>query len=67
MRRHQMSIAGRIQLDPLGPHTQPWEMALEAEKSKTGLDPAVVVNLVRRAVALTGNASFWAVLDRREG
>ena len=34
--RRQMNIAGRI-LDPLGPLTQLWQIALDAEESKTGL------------------------------
>ncbi|XP_028401014.1 uncharacterized protein LOC114524096 [Dendronephthya gigantea] len=66
MDRRQMNIAGRI-LDPLGPLAQLWQKALLAEQSKTGLDPAEVVELVQRAVALTGNASFCALADRRKG
>ena len=34
---------------------------------KSGLDPAEVIELVQRAIALTGNASFCALVDRRKG
>ena len=66
MDRRQMNIAGRI-LDPLGPLAQLWQNALTASKEKSGLDPAEVIKLVQRAIALTGNASFCALVDRREG
>ena len=66
MDRRQMNIAGRI-LDPLGPLAQLWQNALIASKEKSGLDPAEVIELVQRAIALTGNASFCALVDRRKG
>ena len=56
-----MNIAGRI-LDPLGPLAQLWQNALTASKEKSGLDPAEVIELVQRAIALTGNASFCALV-----
>ena len=66
MDRRQMNIAGRI-LDPLGPLAQLWQSVLIASKEKSGLDPAEVIELVQRAIALTGNASFCALVDRRKG
>ena len=66
MDRRMMNIAGRI-LDPLGPLAQLWQDALAAEAGKTGLEPASVIELVRRAIALTGNASYCALVDRRKG
>ena len=63
MGRRQMNIAGRI-LDPLGPLAQLWQNTL---KEKSGLDPAEVIELVQRAIALTGDASFCALVDRRKG
>ena len=64
--RRLMNIAGRI-LDPLGPLAQLWQDALAAKAGKTGLEPASVIELVRRAIALTGNASYCALVDRRKG
>ena len=61
-----MNIAGRI-LDPLGPLAQLWQDALAAKAGKTGLEPASVIEPVRRAIALTGNASYCAPVDRRKG
>ena len=66
MDRRQMNIAGRI-LDPLDPLAQLWQNALTASKGKSGLDPAEVIELVQRAIALTGNANFCALVDRRKG
>ena len=66
MDRRLMNIAGRI-LDPLGPLAQLWQDALAAKAGKTGLEPASVIELVRRAIALTGNASYCALVDRRKG
>ena len=60
-----MDIAGRIS-DPLGPFAQLWQDALVAKAGKTGLEPTSVIELVRRAVALTGNASYCALVDRRK-
>ena len=61
-----MNIAGRI-LDPLRTLAQLWQNALTVSKEKSGLDPAKVIELVQRAIALTGNASFCALVDRRKG
>ena len=61
-----MNIVGRI-LDPLDPLTQLWQDALAAEAGKTGLEPASVIELVRRTIALTGNASYCALVYHREG
>ena len=61
-----MNIAGRI-LDPFGPLAQLWQNALTASKEKSGLDPGEVIELVQRAIALTGDASFCAFVDRRKG
>ena len=66
MDRRLMNIAGRI-LDPLGPLAQLWQDALAAKAGKTGLEPASVIELVCRAIALTGNASYCALVDRRKG
>ena len=66
MDRRLMNIAGRI-LDPLGPVAHMWQDALAAKAGKTGLEPASVIELVRRAIALTGNASYCALVDRRKG
>ena len=65
MDRCLMNIAGRI-LDPLGPLAQLWQDALAATARKTGLEPASVIELVRRAISLTGNASYCALVDRRK-
>ena len=43
------------------------KIALAAKAGKTGLEPASVIELVRRAIALTGNASYCALVDRRKG
>ena len=66
MDRRLMNIAGRI-LDPLGSLAQLWQDALAAKAGKKGLEPASVVELVRRAISLTGNASYCALVDRRKG
>ena len=66
MDRRQMNIAGRI-LEPLGLLAQHCQNALIASKEKSGLDSAEVIELVQRAIALTGNASFCALVDRRKG
>ena len=61
-----MNIAGRI-LDPMGPLNQLWQDALAAEKGKTGLEPASVIESVREAIVLTGNTTYCAIVDRRKG
>ena len=63
MDRRHMNIAGRI-LDPMGPLTQLWQDALAAEKGKTGLEAASVIESVRRAIVLTGNATYCALVYR---
>ena len=65
MDRRQLNLAARI-LDPIGPLTQLWEAALAANEHQTGLDPAVVVEFVRQAISLVGNASFCGLSDRRK-
>jgi hypothetical protein len=66
MDRRQMNLAGRV-LDCVGPLSQLWQNALRAQKEETGLAPALVIDLVRRALALAGNASYCALVDRRKG
>ena len=66
MDRRHMKIAGRI-LDPMGPLIQLWQDALAAEKRKIGLEPASVIESFRRAIVLTGNATYCALVDRRKG
>ena len=65
MDRRQLNLAARI-LDPIGPLTQLWVAALAANENQTGLDPAVVVEFVRQAISLVGNASFCGLSDRRK-
>ena len=65
MDRRQLNLAARI-LDPIGPFTHLWEAALAANEHQTGLDPAVVVEFVRQAISLVGNASFCGLSDRRK-
>ena len=66
MDRRQLNLAGRM-LDSIGPLSQLWETARTAEAEGTGLDPALVVEFVRRAMSLIGNASYCALVDRRKG
>ena len=54
-------------LDPLDPLAHLWQDAQAAEAGRTGLEPASVIELVRRAIALTENASYCALVDRRKG
>ena len=65
MDRWQLNLAARI-LDPIGPPTQLWEAALAANEHQTGLDASVVVDFVRQAISLVGNASFCGLSDRRK-
>ena len=62
----QLNLAGRI-LDPLGPLSGLWQTAQSAQHENTGIDPAVVVEAVQRAMPLIGNASHCALVDRRKG
>ena len=64
--RRQRNLAGRI-LDPLGPLSGLWQTAQSAQHENTGIDPAVVVEAVQRAISLIGNASHCALVDRRKG
>ena len=41
-------------------------MARAANEHDTGIDPAMVVDLARQTIALTGNASFCTQTDRRK-
>lgn len=66
MDRRQLNLAARV-LDPLGPLIQLWETAISAEKQGTGLDPTLVVEFLRQAISLVGNASFCGLVDRRKG
>ena len=65
MDKRQLNLAARI-LDPVGPLTQLWEAALAANEHQTGLDPSIVVEFVRQAISLVGNASFCGLSDRRK-
>ena len=53
-------------MDPLGPLAGLWQIALSAEADNTGVDPSVVIDFVRRAMSLVGNASHCGLTDRRE-
>ena len=64
--RRQLNLAGRI-LDPIGPLSLLWQTALSAQSENTGIDPAVVVEAIQRAISLIGNASHCALVDRRKG
>ena len=66
MDRRQLNLAGRI-LDPIGPLSRLWQTALSAQSENTGIDPAVVVEAVQRAISLIGNASHCTLVDRRKG
>ena len=66
MDRRQLNLAGRI-LDPIGPLSLLWQTALSAQSENTGIDPAVVVEAIQRAISLIGNASHCALVDRRKG
>ena len=61
----QLNLAGRI-LDPIGPLSLLWQTALSAQSENTGIDPAVVVEAIQRAISLIGNASHRALVDRRK-
>ena len=62
----ELNLAGRI-LDPLGPLSGLWQTALSAQHENTGIDTAVVVEAIQRAMSLIGNASHRALVDRRKG
>ena len=66
MDRRQLNLAGRI-VDPVGPLCHLWALALQADQNGCELPPSVVVDALKRAVALVGNASFCAMNDRRKG
>ncbi len=66
MDRRQLNLAGCI-LDPIGPLSRLWQTALSAQSENTGIDPAVVVEAVQRAISLIGNASHCTLVDRRKG
>ena len=54
-------------LNSVGLPTQLLEVALAANEHQTGLDPSVVVEFIRQVILLVGNASFYALSDRRKG
>ena len=66
MDRRKLNLASRI-LDPIGPLSLLWQTALSAQSENTGIDPAVVVETIQRAISLNGNASHCALVDRRKG
>ncbi len=66
MDRRQLNLAGRV-LDSLGPLCQLWALALKAEVAHCELPPVTVIDMLRRAISLVGNASFCATSDRRKG
>ena len=54
-------------MDPVGPLCHFWTLALQTNENGCKLPPSVVVDALKRAVALVGNASFCAMNDRRKG
>ena len=66
MNRRQLNLAGRV-LDPLGPLCNLWALAITADDEQCEIPPAVVIDMVKRAISLVGNASFCATSDRRKG
>ena len=66
MDRRQLNLAGRV-LDPLGPLCNLWALAITADDEQCEIPPAVVIDMVKRAISLVGNASFCATSDRRKG
>ena len=64
--RRQLNLAGRI-LDLISPLSLLWQTALSAQSENTGIDPAVVVEAIQRAISLIGKASHCALVDRRKG
>ena len=66
MDRRQLNLPGRI-VDPVGPLCHLWTLALQANENGCKLPPSVVMDTLKRAVALIGNASFCAMNDRRKG
>ena len=66
MDRRQLNLAGRV-LDPLGPLCHLWALAITADDEQCEIPPAVVIDMVKRAISLVGNASFCATSDRRKG
>ena len=66
MDRRQLNLAGRV-LDPLGPFCNLWALAITADDEQCEIHPAVVIDMVKRAISLVGNAPFCATSDRRKG
>ena len=64
MDRRQLNFAGRI-VDPVGPLCHLWALALQADQNGCELPQSVVVDALKRAVALVGNASFCAMNNQR--
>ena len=53
-------------LDSVSLPTQLWEVALAANEHQAGLETSIVVEFVRQEIFLMGNASFYALSDRRK-
>ena len=62
----QLNLAGRV-LDHLGPFCNLWALAITADDKRCEIPLAVVIDMVKRAISLVGNASFCAFSDRRKG
>ena len=54
-------------LDPLGPLCNLWTLVITADDEQREIPPAVVIDMVKRAISLVGNASFCTTSDRRKG
>ena len=66
MDRRQLNLAGRV-LDPSGPLCNLWALVITADDEQCEIPPAVVIDMVKRAISLVGNASICATSDRRKG
>ena len=66
MDRRQLNLAGWI-VDPIGPLCHLWALVLQADKNGCELPPSVVVDALKWALALIGNASLCAMNDQRKG
>ena len=66
MDRCQLNLAGRV-LDPLGLLCNLCALAITADDEQCEIPPAVVIDMVKRAISLVGNALFCATSDRRKG
>ena len=66
MDRRQLNLAGRV-LDPSCALCNLWALAITADDERCEIPPAVVTDMVKRAISLVGNASICATSDRRKG